>query len=320
MDGLYDFYTTNLRPVLIEQERKRKIVVKDMKLVFAVIVLGASIVIFDWLRKAGFKEENIYAVLILYIPALFVAFIINRVIVKWHKVKAKQVTISKVVQFIDPALKYSATEMVLASSIRSAGFFPTTVTLEGEDLISGHFQGLRFACSEVSIKRDDEQLRNISGSDIRINALIFRGLFAEIELPEPINSVIYIYPKNLANSYKGLFGRLSATSGNLERVKLEDPTFEKNFMVYASDQLQSRMVLTTKLIADISDLREKMNVGIMLSIKHSKLYIAVPSSQDLFEPNVFKSYLNPDYVRNYLKELQIVTDLVEDVREIFRLS
>ena len=104
----------------------------------------------------------------------------------------------------------------------------------------------------------------------------------------------------------------------VERVRLEDPMFERHFIVYASDQLQSRLFLTTKLIGDISDWREKMNVGIMLSIKGNKLYICVPSSKDLFEPNVYKSYLNPAYVRAYLKELEIVTDLVEDVRTIFR--
>ena len=320
MNALYDFYTTDLRPVLIEQERKRKYVVRDVKRVLIAIFLLASTVLLDWLRKVGFKEENLYAVLILYIPAIALAFFINRSIVKWHTVKAKQVTISKVVQFIDPGLDYSAGGMVPQTSIRSSGFFPVSTILEGEDLITGHLHGLRFACSEVLIKRDEKKNKHFANTDVSINTPIFRGLFAEIELPERVNSVIYIFPKNLANAVKGRLGMLGATGSNLERIKLEDPMFERYFIAYASDQLQSRMVLTTKLIEDITSLREKMNVGIMLSIKHSKLYIAVPSSQDLFEPNVFKSYLNPDYVRNYLKELQIVTDLVEDVREIFRLS
>ena len=327
MNGLYDFYKTNLHSILIEQEQKRKIVVKDVKTISIVTLLLTLVVILNWLLQSGIQEEGIYAALILFIPVVLVIWWINSFIIKWHRAKVKQVTISKVVQFIDPRLRYRARASMPHAAIRASSLFPWSIIIEGEDLIQGQLNGLVFSCSEIRIHREKKKHSGHSGGsvlsfgdDTTSGKQLFSGLFAEVELPERISSHIYIFPNNIANSLKGRLGQLSSTTRRLERVKLEDPIFERHFNTYAIDQLQSRMVLTTKLIEDISNFREKLNVAIMLSLNGNKLYIAVPSTKDLFEPNVFKSYLDPDYIRNYLKEVQIVTDLVEDIQEMFRLQ
>lgn len=324
MNGLYDFFRTDLQPELIKHERKRKLVIRDSHLIFIVAFILASIPIINSIREIGL-EHSLIGIPVMYIPAFAIAFFLRRGLIRLHKRVVKQVTIAKVVHYVDSELEYRAQASVSRKSVVSSGLFgflPSDFNMQGEDRITGQLDGLGFSCSEISMKSEHLLSDNLYFKDLDFLGMqIFRGLFAEIELPQHTDSLIYIYPNraknNIGNTLKDNFVYSGNTAVKLERVKVEDSVFERHFNVFANDQLQSRMILTTALIADITRFREKMNTAIMLCIKGSKLYIAVPSL-DLFEPNVSESYLNPDYIRQYIKELQMVTELVKDVRDIFR--
>lgn len=325
MDSLYDFFRIDLQPALIKQERQRKLVVRDSYLIYGVVFLLASIPIIDWVRKVGLAD-SLFIIPILYMPAFALAYFLRRGLVLWHKESVKQATIARVVNFIEPELEYRARASVSRSSVVSSGLFgylSSDFYMKGEDRITGQLHGLGFSYSEISIKSDPLISGDTGLNDFSIfRGQLFRGFFAEIELNRYTDSLVYIYPnnlkKNVTNVLKDHFVYSDNTATTLERIKVEDPVFERYFNVFANDQLQSRMILTTTLINDITRFREKMASPIMLSIKNNKLYIAVPSSQDLFEPNVFQSYLDPAYVRQYIRELKIVTELVKDVHHIFR--
>lgn len=317
MNGLYDFYSADLRPVLLEQERKRKRVFSSIKFNLIMILGGSALLtplVWGWLSSDGLGF--IEAIVPVSILSLIYMIAVYRTIVKNHRVEAKQHIISRVLKFIDPELRYRAESRVSGGELEASGFFErgSTVHMTGEDFIVGRIYDLGFKCSEIHLPRVSSEFTDGELTRFTFRPQGFKGLFAVIELPERLDSVIYIFP----NNFSGKMNRQFATVARLERIKLEDPTFERYFNAYATDQLQSRMVLTTKLIDDISTLRQRLKSDIMLSIKGNRLYIAVASSKDLFEPNIFMSYLNPEQVRDYLKELNIVMQLVEDIQQVFK--
>ncbi len=317
MNMLYDFYSSELQPVLIEQERSRKRIFSSIRfnLMFVLVVGTVSIPFVAPNVALWFGIGFINAAILMSILCFIYMGLTCRAIIKNHKVEVKQHTISKVIQFIDPSLRYRAEASISGLELVASGFFEpsTTVDVVGEDLIEGNAFGTKFQCAEIHLPRMSSEFNDGELQRLSVRAQGFKGLFAVIDLPKRLDSVVYIFPNNAV----GRVNRLGVGRGGLERIKLEDPMFEKYFNAYGTDQLQSRMILTTKLIDDIAMLRERMGSSIMLSIKHNKLYIAVSSSKDLFEPNIHKSYLNPEHVRNYLKELNIVVQLVKDVQEIF---
>ena len=317
MSTLYDYYNSDLRPVLIEQERNRKKVFSNIRF-NSIVALGVSIVLTPMVvlflvrEGFGYEESTIGMIIltILYIGAVW------KSIIKNHTAEVKQSTLTKVFKFIDPNLRFCAHSTISGFELVASGFFEpsTTVDVSGEDFIVGSAYGLNFRCSEIHLPRVSSQFYNGEMERLIVRAQGFKGLFAVIDLPERIDSVIYIFPNNLT----GRVNSLGAGGSRLERIKLEDPIFERYFNAYGTNQVQARMVLTTKLIDDITMLRQKMGSSIMLSIKNNKLYIAVASSKDLFEPNIYKSYLTPEHIREYLKELNIVMQLVEDVSGAFK--
>ena len=93
---------------------------------------------------------------------------------------------------------------------------------------------------------------------------------------------------------------------------MDNVEFERHFAVYASDQIQSRYVLTPAIMDKILDFKKKSGSTSWLSFKDSMLYMAVPYKKNLFEPKYFKCMV--DYVTTfeYFHDLSLFVGIVEE--------
>ena len=98
-----------------------------------------------------------------------------------------------------------------------------------------------------------------------------------------------------------------------ELVKLEDPEFEKEFVVYSSDQIEARYILSHSMMKRILEFKRKSNSRVHLSFHHSNVYLAVSSQRNRFEPRIMKSVLDPDLCREYLDDLLFAIEIVDDL-------
>ena len=102
-------------------------------------------------------------------------------------------------------------------------------------------------------------------------------------------------------------------------VELENPEFEKLFTVYGTDQIEARYILSTSLMERLVNYRRKANTSLHLSFIHSKLYVALPVSKNLFEPNVFSSGVKSGYLKEYFSYLELVTGIIDDLNLNLRI-
>ena len=123
------------------------------------------------------------------------------------------------------------------------------------------------------------------------------------------------YGKNLFEpKLFGSFGtKFQKFSGHGDLVKLEDPEFEKSFVVYSSDQTEARYILSTSLMKRILDYKIKSKKNIQLSFVSSRLFVAVPYGKDLFEPKLFGEITDFESVEEYYNDLKLVLELIEDL-------
>ena len=66
------------------------------------------------------------------------------------------------------------------------------------------------------------------------------------------------------------------------RIKLEDPRFEKYYDVYATDPVEARYILTPSLMERIVELNKKFNKP-TLSFINANVVVAIPTRQNYFE-------------------------------------
>lgn len=105
--------------------------------------------------------------------------------------------------------------------------------------------------------------------------------------------------------------RMNVQNGQL--IKLEDPEFEKLFVVYGQDQVEARYILSTSLMRRIVEFQNRTRKKMRISFSASKLYMAIPFERELFEPKIMESLLNISPIQAYYDDLKLVIDIVEDL-------
>ena len=139
---------------------------------------------------------------------------------------------------------------------------------------------------------------------------IFKGLFFIADFNKHFNCEVVVLP-DTAERFFGRFGQklqaLNFFRGQL--IKLEDPEFERFFVVYGSDQIQARYILSTSLMQRITRFAQKTGQTVYLSFGGSRVHVAIHTEKS-FRAADLLHYVD-HLVREYydLQYVGIVDDL-----------
>ena len=98
-----------------------------------------------------------------------------------------------------------------------------------------------------------------------------------------------------------------------ELVKLEDPRFEKEFVVYSHDQIEARYILTPALMQRIWEYRKKSGKETYFSFVNNRIYVAIEYINDVFEANLYKSLIDFGCIQEYYEDMAHAIGIVEDL-------
>ncbi|MEO0883631.1 MAG: DUF3137 domain-containing protein [Pseudomonadota bacterium] len=121
------------------------------------------------------------------------------------------------------------------------------------------------------------------------------------------------YGETLVARDSGIFNRFGG-GGDMKRAKLEDPTFEKAFEVYTTDQVEARFLLTPDFMQKLVDLEEAFHGNkLRCAFVGGEMFIALEGG-DLFEPgSMFKRLDDPNRIRELLDDFAAVFHLIDTV-------
>ncbi len=126
--------------------------------------------------------------------------------------------------------------------------------------LAGQSLGVSFVLAEVSLYNEKEHR-------------VFGGVLGSFRLARPLPPGLTIVTRD-----RGLLGNLMARAGSgIEPVTLEDPSFEGVFEAYGTDQVASRVVLTTTMLERLKDLDELAHAqGFSCAFRDGHLLVALP--------------------------------------------
>lgn len=191
--------------------------------------------------------------------------------------------------------------------LRRSSLLPGHDERSFEDYISGSWAGVAFALHEaklVDIRGTDKNKRRVT---------VFDGLFAVFDLPKDITGRIIIRRDMgaIGNWFGDAFSRL-------DRVTLEDPTFEKEFEVFGEDQVEARTVLTTTFMERLRLLAEDIGEGRLQGAFYEGKFLAmIPCRRNRFEPSLT---LEPGATRRDLERFAIELKDVMQIAERLRFG
>ena len=145
--------------------------------------------------------------------------------------------------------------------------------------------------------------------------MLFKGLFFRARFNKSFKGRTVVLP-GIAEQFLGVVGRAiqSWNQGRGELIQLEDPEFERFFAVYGDDQIEARYILSTSLIARLTDLKKKAGRDVYVAFVRNTIYIAIQYEEDLFEPKLLSSMLSFKPIREYYENLRLMLDIVEDLK------
>lgn len=225
----------------------------------------------------------------------------------------KKTVIAKIVKFVDENLNYYPENGIGQSSFSGSSIFQHGIDrYKSEDLVSGKLGLTKIEFSEVHAEYKTETYHK--GRKQTHWHTIFKGLFFIADFNKNFSTRTVVLP----DTAEKLFGFLGKTlqSMNITRdplIKLEDPEFEKNFVVYGQDQIEARYILSTSLMKRIVDFKKKTKKEISLAFVNSSVYATVPVSKNLFEPRVFSTIVNFDLLKEYFEYMLLSAGIVDDL-------
>lgn len=129
-------------------------------------------------------------------------------------------------------------------------------------------------------------VRPIFGARVESTMHGFRGMFGYCQLQCPVKGFVMLLPDHLENK----IGYWAQTIQSFRQkhgakfVHLEDPEFERLFVVYADDEVEARMVLTPAMMRKITELRKSFSRDMMFSFNGDMFYYASDTPDGFLRP------------------------------------
>jgi len=304
------FYETGLRPLLEEMDAIRKKTLSKVLLTIGLAPVLALLVYFGFVAT-GNKGNGMYIPIFLCLGG---GFGVYSLIVGRYKMDFKAKLIGPMISFYDPSLRYDPTGCVGQEEFSSSGMFRYPVDrYSGHDLVEGVLGKTAVRFSEMEAEYQTET-RDSKGNRETTWHTIFQGLFFIADFNKEFSGATYVLPdtaQRLFGSMGQAMQSLGASHGQL--VKMEDPEFERAFVVYSTDQIEARYILSPSLMRRLLDFKNADNRTVHVGFAHSRVYVALELRDELFAPKLFSTLLNPAVMQGYWADLNLATGIVEEL-------
>jgi hypothetical protein len=176
----------------------------------------------------------------------------------------------------------------------------------GDDYIEGSRDKTYFCFSELYTTRQESTGKSSH------TVTIFKGLFFIADFNKKFNGRTYVWSES--NPQLNFFIKLfSSYWYELEKIKLESSEFENRFIVYSTDQVEARYILTPSFMERLIKLQHLMGDRLSVSFVNTNIYVAVPIKDKLFEPSFYRPN-NFESIGDYFNTIHIVFDIIDELK------
>ncbi|NLW50267.1 MAG: DUF3137 domain-containing protein [Candidatus Brocadiaceae bacterium] len=312
VEGFEQFYRTELRPVLEELEGRRRRVLQTGAIAAAAVLGGGALAVTAGL--SGASGNALPFLVVGGVVGLIVAIACVSAASRRYTKEFKERVIGAIVRFCDPGLHYEPAGSIPRDVFRGSRIFQHSIDrYSGEDCVRGTVGATAVEFSELHAEYKTTSTDSKGHTQTHWHT-IFRGLFFTADFNKHFRTATVVLPDVAERAFGWLGQKLQGLSiGRADLVKLEDPEFEREFVVYGEDQVEARYILSTSLMQRILEFRRRAGCRISLSFVGSRVYVAVPCSRNMFEPRLLRGAPDLKAATEYLRDLQFALGIVEDL-------
>ena len=288
LSELEDLYHGRLKHNLSSLEASRKKILNKFLLSIFGAILSLLVLVL-YFTNADEPNAIIPIVIGLFLVFCLGIFIMAFKAKKIYRRQYKTEVVSEVVRAVNPDWNYDPDRKITSSDYRKSDLFRRAYDkYEGDDLISGLIDKTDFECSELHTQYKVVTYDK-NGRRKEHWHTIFRGLFFHADFNKLFKGQTYVTP-DYAEKIFGKWGqKFQKFSGKGSLVKLENPDFEKTFVVHSTDQIEARYILTPAIMEALLRIKDEYKRPVHFSFIDSRVYCALSFNNKLFEPKIIRS-------------------------------
>ncbi|MDD5111610.1 MAG: DUF3137 domain-containing protein [Candidatus Altiarchaeota archaeon] len=306
------YYREQMLPVLqgLETDRKRKLFwIRVMTFALVPVYFACSLKLYDIMHNVvGSMVFSLFFCLGFWLVGYGTAY--NAYITGYNAAVTK-----RILSFINPSLAYYHNVRILLEQVlKSNIFLDAPYYMGGSDYIAGTVGKTRIAFSHVNIVFRSGR-KYAAGRLPARNSTAFRGIFFVADFNKNFRGRTVVLPDTAQRLFgEGLGGALqSRNTSRGQLVKLEDPEFERLFVVYGDDQIEARYILSPGLMERITNFRRKVGRVVYLSFVENKLRMAIPYANKISKPQLSTTALDFSKIEDQFRQMELFIDIVEDL-------
>ena len=220
------------------------------------------------------------------VPGIILAVVVYTHMMRGVKLQYKKLVVPSLLKEIDPGLSYNPSGCIPKEEFRRSKIFSNSVdSYHGEDLVFGSYKGIPVRFSELKV-----QERHSDGKNTTYHTF-FDGVFMVADFNKDFKYSHWVLPDTAEAAFGQVMGNFLQKlnlPGRGHMTRMEDPAFEKRFVVYTEDDVEARYILTPKLMHTMLTLSERFRKGVSrigFAFMNSNVYVAIPieGGRDLFE-------------------------------------
>lgn len=275
-----ELYESTLRP-RIEALEGLRIALKGYA-IRVLLLMGGPVVLFATsdLYAGSLSESASFLLKAVLIAAIFTGTMIAgfRYLIPGfttyvnYTARFKREVVSEIFKVVSPGADYVAHEGIPAEIVDAAGIFATRGGTSSDDRVRGTIGRTPFEAAEV-------RRSYTTGGKNSTTHVVFHGLFFHLDFNKALQGLTIVQPERVGSC------ELNSRDG-LSKIELENPEFEAKFVVYGSDPVEARYILTPSMMERILALSARAEKTIFLAFKGNRAYLAIHFGRSLFEPSV----------------------------------
>lgn len=245
--------------------------------------------------------------------AVFVAAVPYTLMMRGVKLQYSKLVVPALLKEIDPGLSYDPAGYIPKADFKRAKIFSYRAdSYHGEDLVRGTYKGVPIRFSELKVQEVHNNGKNTN------RHTFFDGVFLIADFHKDFKYRHWVLPDTAEAAFGQVFGNFLQKlnlPGRGHMTRMEDPAFEKKFVVYTEDDVEARYILTPKLMQTMMSLYDRYRKGasrLAFAFLESHVFIAIPmpSGRNLFEMPSHGD-LGEDAVRQTLSELKEILSVFD---------
>lgn len=340
VSSFQELFMNEINPKVKPLEAQRKKMVQTAYIIAFVLFIAGCVFDFIYCKYFANNHYNLNIMIGAFIPIVVAVFLMG----KKYKNKIRAIVLPQILSYagdfkigVKPTLKSTLNKFLSSDKkekvnldynggadnlLRMISYF-TKLNLFSEfnfayinEHIIGKYKGIDLNIYETELWYSDilpsskNKMRHSSDKNKNVNMpqKKYNGVVFNFKCPKTITTQTLV----LKNNQFPVYNR-----DKLQKVKLEDPLFEKYYDVYSGDQIESRTLLTPAFINRIVTLyNEKNEVGINMSVSFMDGYvnIAVASKKSWFDVPFFKPVTHYENYKVIIKNFMTILSIIDTLK------